>query len=239
MTERNPSRPAASVILLRSDEQGGIEVFLTRRPSGMAFLGGFYVFPGGTVGKNDFSNTALSRSRGLSTTKAHEILGKQLSPEASLGHWIAGVRELFEEVGILLFVNSEGNPMSLEGVITRERVAQKRQELIEEVTDFSSFLESEGIYCDLSKLAYFSHWLTPEEFPMRFDTRFFLAPLPSEQCPLSRSQEVTESFWVSPDQALHLYRQGKLPIIFPTFSGLRALADFESMEGLCQEFGLR
>jgi 8-oxo-dGTP pyrophosphatase MutT (NUDIX family) len=50
-------KSASTVILLRSGEKNGIEVLLTRRPEAMDFLGGAYVFPGGTVRKDDCSES--------------------------------------------------------------------------------------------------------------------------------------------------------------------------------------
>src|SRR5262245_31488388 len=97
-------RYAATVALVRSNADGDIEVLLTRRPAGMRFLGGFYVFPGGTVHENDYSQEILTRCRGLSGTAAQKILGHRHTSEIALGHWVAVFRELFEEVGILICV---------------------------------------------------------------------------------------------------------------------------------------
>src|ERR1051326_6954229 len=94
-------RSASTVILLRPGEQSGIEVFLTRRPEAMDFLGGAYVLPGGTVRKEDCSEKMQKRFRGLSADHARDILGAHLKPEVALGHWVAGIREVFEEAGVL------------------------------------------------------------------------------------------------------------------------------------------
>src|SRR5262249_33807003 len=101
-------RSASTVILLRSGDNGGVEVFLTRRPEAMDFLGGAYVVPGGTVRKDDCAEKIQQRCRGLSATEARDILGAHLKPEVALGHWVAGIREVFEEVGVLLCA-SEGS----------------------------------------------------------------------------------------------------------------------------------
>ena len=71
----------------------------------MRFLGGFYVFPGGTVHAADYSQKMLERCRGLSGAQAQNILAGHHEPDEALGHWVAVVRELFEEVGVLLCVN--------------------------------------------------------------------------------------------------------------------------------------
>ena len=212
---------------------------MTRRPAGMNFLGGMYVFPGGSVRKQDYSKATLQRCYGLSPKDAQRILGMHLSPELSLGHWVAGIRELFEEVGVLLCVTEDGAPVDLGQVEVRERLAGKRKSLIEKSMNFSSILESERLLCNAAGLAYFSHWLTPEESAIRFDTRFYLALLPANQLPLATSEEVAHSLWLTPERAVKLCREGALPVIMPTFSSLRTLADFDSLDSLFEEYRMK
>jgi 8-oxo-dGTP pyrophosphatase MutT (NUDIX family) len=237
MTERHKIAQAATILLLRPlDEAKGFEVFLTRRPDGMAFLGGFYCFPGGALRKDDCSAAMLARCHGLSPTGARKILGAHLSPQVALGLWAAGIRELFEEVGILLAVNKSGQPWVAAGDHKKD-FADKRAALLEKTLSFRSLLESKDLLCDASKLTYFSHWQTPGQFAIRFDTRFFLVVLPEGQVPLSTSPEVVHSVWITPDRALKLFAEDQLPMIFPTFTSLRTLADFESVESLLRAYG--
>jgi hypothetical protein len=63
--------------------------------------------------------------------------------------------------------------------------------------------------------------------------------LPSGQTPLATSYEVTHSVWLTPDRAMQLFTRGELPMIFPTFATLRTLADFNTLESVLGEFGLR
>lgn len=230
------ARHAATVVLLRPAQPDGLEVFLTRRPRGMDFLGGAYVFPGGSVRDEDCAEGILKRCRGLSPQDARTILRTELSPELSLAHWVAGIRELFEEVGVLLCVAESGAPVDTNQDGLRERWAGKRLQLIDGSLTFLALLESEGILCDAASLRYFSHWRTPEEFATRFDTRFYLAALPAGQEPLATSEEVAHSLWVTPDEALRFCESGRLPMIFPTFSALRTLADFDSLDRLFAEY---
>ena len=232
MSGQNKSRQAATVILLRPAEPNGFEVFLTRRPDEMPFLGGMYCFPGGTRRKDDCS-TAMSRlCHGLSPVDARKIVGAQFSPLDALGLWIGGIRELFEETGVLLAVDNFGQPWAAE----QHNLADKHAALLNGTLTFRSLLESEELLCDASRLAYFSHWQTPEEIAIRFDTRFFLAALPNGQTPLPTSLEVTHSLWLTPDRALELFVKDQLPMIFPTFASLRTLADFESLESVLKEY---
>ena len=95
-------RNASTVVLLRPGDNGDFEILLTRRPSQMRFLGGYYVFPGGAVHRDDYSSKVLERCRGLSANDAQRILGTDDNANQALGHWVAVFRELFEEVGVLL-----------------------------------------------------------------------------------------------------------------------------------------
>jgi 8-oxo-dGTP pyrophosphatase MutT (NUDIX family) len=94
-------RKATTVILFREKTSNEFEVFLVRRHDDSAFMGGNYVYPGGRVDPTDQSTDVLSFSRGLSPEKASQILGNS-PPDESIGYWVAGIRELFEEAGILL-----------------------------------------------------------------------------------------------------------------------------------------
>ena len=101
-------RQAATVILLRRIEPKGFEVFLTRRPEGMPFLGGMYCFPGGAVIREDYAPRMIERCRGLDAARVRATFGAQVSPRQARGFWIAAVRELFEETGVLLAVTASG-----------------------------------------------------------------------------------------------------------------------------------
>ncbi len=119
---------------------------------------------------------------------------------------------------------------------TASRLAKKHQSLLDKSLSFLALLESEKLYCDLRGLAYLSHWQTPAQTSLRFDTRFFVAALPQDQTPLETSAEVTHSVWLTPELAMQRYARGELPMIFPTFTSLRTLADFESLDAVMKEF---
>jgi 8-oxo-dGTP pyrophosphatase MutT (NUDIX family) len=231
------ARYASTIVLLRPDGQGNFEILLTRRPPEMRFLGGFYVFPGGAVHKEDYSAKMLGRCRGLSESEAQNILGHGHDPGQTLGHWVAAVRELFEEVGILLCEPESGGPIDLRDGDAKENVEKKRRAVVSEKLTFAEFLETERLYCDLSRMTYFFHRVTPAFYPIRFDTRFYLALLPDYQTPLARSEEVTHSLWIKPADALS--RAGaEFPILPPTTTVLENLAEISSWDGLRRQYDL-
>lgn len=231
-------KPASTVILVRPDSRGGFELLMTRRPDDMPVLGGFYVFPGGALEEADYSDGILSRCHGLSPREAQKILGNHPSPQLSMGHWVAGVRELFEEVGILLCIGEDGSRLDMNSDGRLEKYAERRAALVRGAVGFPNFLEAERLRLDLGRLVYFSHRITPEHRPFRFDTRFYLAPLPPDQTPLASSEEVAESFWIAPQEALAQAEKGKLRLMPPTVVALKTLAGFASWQGLIARYPL-
>ena len=230
-------RNASTVVLLRP-VGGKFEILLTRRPAQMRFLGGYYVFPGGVVHQDDYSAKVLERCRGLSGNDARKILASSHDPEQALGHWVAVARELFEEVGVLLCVDETGDDIDWRDGQTDDRIELKRQAIVKNELDFGSFLESENLFCDLSRAIYFDHWVTPEIYSMRFDTRFYLARLPQNQTPLTCSEEVTDSLWVAPQDALSRIHRRDFPLLPPTTTVLAELAEIESWDALRSKYPL-
>jgi 8-oxo-dGTP pyrophosphatase MutT (NUDIX family) len=231
-------RDASTVVLVRPADDGGFEVLLTRRPQEMRFLGGFYVFPGGTVHRDDYSREMLARCRGLSGAQARQILSSSHAADEALGHWVAVVRELFEEVGVLLCVDESGDTIDLTDAQRQQRTENQRQAIVKNQLGFAGFLESEKLCCDLSRAVYFDHWVTPDIYSMRFDTRFYVATLPPNQTPLEHSEEVTNSLWIAPAEAMARIHRRDFPILPPTTTVLQNLARLGSWERLRAEFKL-
>lgn len=231
-------RHASTLIVLREGGAQGFEVLLTRRAPGLRFLGGFYVFPGGAVREDDRRRELLGRCLGMTPAEAQRVLRASFSADLALAHWVAAAREAFEETGLLFAADRDGNIPDWGGEAVRSRLAEGRRRLIRGEQSFLGWLTSEELFCDLRRIVYFSHWRTPEEFAERFDTRFFLAPLPPGQQPVFDSPEIADALWISPDQALALQREGRLPVIFPTYAALRTLADFDSLASVGRAYGL-
>ena len=231
-------RFASTIVLVRPVHDGAFEVLLTRRPEGMRFLGGFYVFPGGTVHESDYSTAMLRRCRGISGEEARRILGHRHEPDEALGHWVGVVRELFEEVGVLLCVHENGRAAEVSDPAIKLRIESARRAIVKEELDFAAFLESENLFCDLARAIYFDHWVTPAIYSMRFDTRFYIASLPPKQTPLVRSEEVTHAIWIRPADALACMDRSNFPILPPTTTVLQRLSKLLYWDRVCAEFKL-
>ncbi len=231
--------PASTVVLARPDQNGGFEIFMNRRPDKMDTYAGVYVFPGGRVEDSDWSAAMLQLVEGLSAVEAQQILASDLQPERCLGHWVAAVRELFEEAGIQLFEPQGGASNGSAQQTLFERLSEKRASLQHGRIDFPGLLEAEGLICDLRRLSYFFHRVTPDHYSVRFDTRFYLAALPANQAPLHASEEVSESIWVTPQGAFDRHATGDFPLMPPTLAVLRILAAHGTWTVLSTAYGLR
>jgi 8-oxo-dGTP pyrophosphatase MutT (NUDIX family) len=219
-------RLAATVILLKEKSSEGFEVFLLRRHQKSAFMGGNYVYPGGTVDRNDGSGDILSRCHRAS-------LAQSSSPVLDLFEYrIAGLRELFEEAGVLLANTVDGKPLGQLGQEARERFSAYRKQLrLGEIT-LAKLAGNEDLLLAPDQLHYYVHWITPQANPLRFDTRFFIALHPSGQDASPDLQETTEGVWIAPRRALDENLKGNLPLSPPTLKTLEDLARFVNLQQL-------
>lgn len=87
--------------------------------------------------------------------------------------------------------------------------------------------EEAGLKLDAARLAYLSHWTTPEGAKKRFSTWFFLAALEDDQQVAVDGGEITQHRWVSPRQALLEIADPDKPlrVMPPTFVSLVDIAD--------------
>jgi 8-oxo-dGTP pyrophosphatase MutT (NUDIX family) len=74
-----------------------------------------------------------------------------------------------------------------------------------------------------------SRWITPAEVKIRFDTWFFLAPMPDGHAePRIDEQEAVDMGWFTPQGALDAYGREEIQLVFPTIKTLEQLAPFAS-----------
>ena len=87
---------------------------------------------------------------------------------------------------------------------------------------------------DPAKLVKFSQWITPPEVSVRFDTHFFLAPLPGGQEPRVDGEEVVDLGWFTPQDALAAHERGEILLVFPTIKHLEQFSAFPSATALVE-----
>lgn len=213
-------RLAATVMLLRDSAQG-LEVFMVQRP-GKGDFPDIHVFPGGKVDADDFSPDICF---GLQDSEASEKLGIS---SGGLRYWVAVARECFEECGVLL-VRKEGIPLPFDEKIA-ERFHRYRERLLENRVSFSDICRSENLQVDCTRLAYFSHWITPNQVPRRFDTRFFVATMPTDQSTNAYTYETVDDEWIQPASALANKDEDRWQMIDPTLRSLETLKSYRSVK---------
>jgi 8-oxo-dGTP pyrophosphatase MutT (NUDIX family) len=159
-------RPSATVLLVRGRDPW--ELLLVHRPGGSDFAAGAYVFPGGTVHSGDMG------------------WGDEIQ--------MAAVREVFEEVGILLARRGRR--------FARQPESDGVRSIVESGKTFGEALRELRLEPALDSLVMFARWVTPLQLRRRFDARFFLARLPSGQEVRPQEGEVTDWLWTTPANAL-------------------------------------
>jgi len=87
---------------------------------------------------------------------------------------------------------------------------------------------------DPAALVKFSRWITPREVEIRYDTHFFIAPLPDAARPQVDGDECVDMGWSTPSGALAAHGAGDLPLVFPTIKHLEQLEPFASAQALVE-----
>ncbi len=87
---------------------------------------------------------------------------------------------------------------------------------------------------DASALIKFSRWITPAQVKIRFDTHFFLAPLPDGAEARPDGRECVDLRWFTPRGALDAYAADEILLVFPTIKHLEQLEPFGTADGLLE-----
>ena len=205
--EPAPTRPAATVLLLR-DSAAGIEVLMTRRSMTASFAPGAYVFPGGGIDVLDAGSHAQATRRPTQS-------------DAHLTQAIAAIRESFEELGVLLARHADGAPATAADLAALDR----RAPLAAQCT-------ARGLTLAAADVFVLAHWITDRDLPRRFDVPFLVARMPEGQTPVADEAEQFEPVWVRPADALARHAAGGFFIIFPTIRTLERLQKYATVDAV-------
>lgn len=208
-------RRAATVMLLR-DEPEGPSVYMLRRRTSMAFAGGAYAYPGGSVDARDEGEV---RWAGPTREEWADRLG--VNPAQAQAIVCAAVRETFEEVGVLL---AGADADSVVEDLTGADWEADRAALVDRELSFADFLAKRELVLRSDLLAAWARWITPEFEARRYDTFFFVAVLPAGQRTRNASTEADRTVWTRPAEAAAGYDRGELLMMPPTIATLRELA---------------
>src|SRR5215831_10831380 len=204
--------PAASLVLLRDHPPSAVETLLLQRHAKSKFAAGDYVFAGGKIESDDMPPDGERFCRGLTPEQASARLGGRLAP-----------REAFEEVGVLLAYESDGQLLRITPD-SRERYEAYRAACQKANPAFFDMLRAESLTLATDLVAYFAHWITPEEQPIRFDTRFFVGLMPPEQEPVVDGHEIVDLKWLTPADAIAAAQRKEIGLRTPTIKNLELIA---------------
>ena len=205
------------------------EILMLRRTAQAAFAGGMYVFPGGRVDGDDHLHVYDALRSGPNDAQASQqrALGAEWR-----GYWIAGIRESFEEAGVLLAYDRDGALLDLHDEAISGRFDEYRHALHRGELSLDGICTREGLILAIDRMHFLNRWITPEGRPRRFDTRFFIAEAPAKQHGRHDEYETVDSLWISPADALARNDCGEFGLMSVTRRQLETLADFGTMQAL-------
>jgi 8-oxo-dGTP pyrophosphatase MutT (NUDIX family) len=208
--------PASTLVLLRDRLPSDVEVLLIQRHRASKFAAGDYVFPGGKIEADDNPPDAAAWCAGLTAERAAQLLDLDGDRAEALGYWIGAIRECFEEVGVLLAYGPDGAPARVEPA----RFADYRRACHADNRAFWDMVRAERLRLATDQIVYFGHWITPEERPIRFDTRFFAAPMPPGQVAVADDKEIIDVRWLTPSAAFAALHRQEISLRTPTQKNL-------------------
>jgi 8-oxo-dGTP pyrophosphatase MutT (NUDIX family) len=223
---------AATVILLRPSlkkDGGSFEVLMVLRHPNSKFVPDSYVFPGGCLDQQDCLPEMENLCTGMTLTEAQAVFHDMSLKDNALGAWVAGIRETFEEVGLLLAYRGDNTLIAFDSEDVRQRFRAYRKKIQTGELTLKTILEHEELTLAADRLHYFSHWITPELLSLRYDVRFFIAEAPLHQKAIHDGIELTRHVWLTPQEILEGYNRHKFNMVVPTLVTIEELAHYKTI----------
>jgi len=221
--ETVPIRPAATVMLI--DDRPDLQVYMLQRNANTVFAGGMWVFPGGAVDHQDDASYYKDIATHRTDAEASELMAL---PTGGLAYYMAAIRETFEEAGILLALHAEDESPLVISPEDTPRFNNYRDMLNAGEIELKTILENENLLADVGQMHYVARWITPLGSPRRFDARFFIARIPSNQIPQHDDNELVNSAWLTPHHILERIDREEMVLMTVTARMIRSLALFKS-----------
>lgn len=227
-------RHAATIILMRPRTQGDFAVFMVKRHARSGFMANAYVYPGGRLDPEDSAPELAELAEGLDDAACITRLDEpDLAPELARGLFLAGIRESFEEAGVLLAQRpGEETLVSLDDAKARAHFNARREALHAGTQTLLDIAREAQLRFPLNRLYPFAHWITPEVEPKRYDTRFFVAQAPERQTLSHDDIETVDSVWITPAEALTRYSRGDMQLAPPTLCTLEELNQLGTLDAV-------
>ncbi|WP_029889264.1 NUDIX hydrolase [Polycyclovorans algicola] len=204
------TRLAATILMLREGAEG-MEVFMVVRHQQIDFASGALVFPGGKLAAGDTDPRVRARCIGAETLSDDELALR-----------VCGIREAFEECGLLLARTGAGSALVDVARVT-QLGDQYRRALDQGELGIADMLEAEDLRLCVDALVPFAHWITPTFMPKRFDTYFYLAAAPAEQVALHDGFEAVDSAWLRPADVIEDAAAGRRTVVPATLLNVQKL----------------
>jgi len=206
-------RQASTIVLVRRAANEGYQVLMAKRSSKMKAFASVYVFPGGV------------------TEDVDQEIANRYSPNDSRGKMkVTGIRELFEEAGVLLTKNSDNadlaHPVS---------APEWQDKVHNDPGKFQSLLTSLNCEPAIDSLEYIVTFTTPKMEKRRFDTRFFFSIVDDASINIDGGETV-EYKWITPIDALRENKNGTMAFLPPQFYVLSLLSKYSDVDGLIHHF---
>ncbi len=150
-TRKDAIRNAATIILVRRDDDAPPRVLMGQRGHGAAFMPSKFVFPGGAIDPQDSEVEPARPLPGPELARLAERADPELGPVLAM----TAIRELWEEAGLAIGVPDGPAPAPVP-------------------SEWESFYAA-GHRPDAAALSFIFRAITPPGRPRRFDARFFVA----------------------------------------------------------------
>ena len=216
-------RPATTVMLLRPSVPGEgnspLEVFMVVRHHAIDSFSGALVFPGGKLEDADGDARLRARCTGADKIEPGELKFR-----------VAGVREAFEECGVLL-AHKRGQRALIAAADLKAIEEKWRAKLAKDEASIVDLVEAEDLELATDLMVPYAHWITPTFAPKRFDTWFFLAEAPEDQIALHDGSESVDSVWIGAEEAIAEAAAGKRTLVHATLKNLELLAEGKTVTG--------
>jgi 8-oxo-dGTP pyrophosphatase MutT (NUDIX family) len=160
-------------------------------------------------------------------------LGGGLKQEDAFAYAVCAIRETFEEAGVLL---ADKRDSIREGL---QRLSERRMGEGLPQGWFREWAGIEGWPLAFSRLSRWAHWITPRLMRSHFDTRFFVAFMPSDQACLPDDRETVHGIWISPEKGLEENHRGEILLSPPTLVTLHELLAYKNLPDLKKEVKTR
>ena len=221
--------PSATLILFRPAGRE-YQIYLLRRSKKSGFMAGTWVFPGGMLDDSDLNMNFWLNRIDLDKKEIDRRFGWGETTEKTLGYLVAAVRETFEESGVML---SDGNNLE------PEVVDRFQSDYRNDTAAFEKLLRDRKLSLLVSAVRPWAHWITPEGMKKRYETRFFIAPIPFGSVCRPEPGETPEGIWIAPRSALEENAACRLQLSPPAVVTLNQMLSFETVYSLEKEIKRR